>query len=61
MNKELEQMMNESYWDSLLNSCLMDLKNIPNGKQIIKEKINRLVKLLKDEIPDYCVYPTPRE
>ena len=52
--KELELMPSEEYWDMTIEAALYrETSSIGSGKELLKYKIMKLIKLLKDEIPDY--------
>ena len=52
--KELELMTSEEYWDMAIEAALYrETSSIGSGKDLLKYRITKLIKLLKDEIPDY--------
>ena len=55
--KELELMTSEEYRDKLLSvemvNAMYSVDKTIKAKEKIQEKIMKLIKLLKDEIPDY--------
>ena len=54
---ELELMTSEEYWDKLLSvemvNAMYSVDKTIKAKEKIQGKIMKLIKLLKDEIPDY--------
>ena len=52
--KELELMTSEEYWDEMLENSFWRFEvEGSDEKEYLKSKIMKLIKLLKDEIPDY--------
>ena len=51
---ELELMTSEEYWDMAIEAALYrETSSIGSGKDLLKYRITKLIKLLKNEIPDY--------
>ena len=50
---ELELMTSEEYWDRFIRVRMATAGTSIQAKNEIKEEVMKLIKLLKDEIPDY--------
>ena len=50
---ELELMTSEEYWDRFIRVRMATAWTTIQAKDEIKEEVMKLIKLLKDEIPDY--------
>ena len=54
--REIELKTSEEYWDRFIRVSMATARN---PKDEIKAEVMELIKLLKNEIPDYCVKHTP--